>query len=119
MPCKAMSQYSDSQNPSAPEMPLYAIVENGQFYLLDVEDTPCPTLTPAGRAETRDGALEETADRLIAYLRRHRFEAGFLIELIEEAAAARQDNSKSLNDCYAAYAQIFLQLDHCITRSQE
>jgi hypothetical protein len=51
MPSKAMTQSSDSPNPAAPEMPLYAVVENGQFYLLDVQDTPCLTITADGRDE--------------------------------------------------------------------
>jgi len=46
MPFEAISSSSDSQNPAAPDMPLHAIVKNGQFTLLDVQDTPCYTLTP-------------------------------------------------------------------------
>jgi hypothetical protein len=43
---------SDSQNPSAPaDMPLYAVLQDGKFYLLQVEDTPCLTLTADGRVE--------------------------------------------------------------------
>jgi hypothetical protein len=51
MPSKAMISAPDSQNPTVSDIPLYAVVENGQFYLLDVEDIPCPTLTDSGRDE--------------------------------------------------------------------
>jgi len=58
MPSKAMTQSSDSPNPADPEMPLYAVVENGQFYLLDVQDTFCYRITYDGLDEI------ENPDRL-------------------------------------------------------
>ena len=55
MPTKATFQCSDSQNPSAAEMPLYAVIlPNGQFQIVppeDIEDTPRYTLTPAAIEE--------------------------------------------------------------------
>ena len=118
MPFEAMIQSSDSQNPSVADTPLYAVVENGEYALLDVEDTPRFNFTTAGARETKLGVLEEKAAGLVNYLREHSFEATFLIKLVEEAAAARTDNTKTLDDCYSTYAQIFLQLDHCLTRSE-
>lgn len=121
MPSKAMLLSSDSQNPSAsavPDMPLYAVVENGQFALLDVQDTPCYEFTPSGRSEAKCGAREETAARLLKYLRDNPYEAGFLIDLIEMAAASRNDPTKDHFDYLLDCGQIFLQLDHCITRSE-
>lgn len=53
MPCKAMNVSLDSHNP-----PLYAISQNGRFYLLAVEDMPCLTLTSDGLDEIQN------ADRL-------------------------------------------------------
>ncbi len=44
----------DFRNPSNSEMPLYAVLKDGEFTLLDVQDTPCYTLTPAGREEVLD-----------------------------------------------------------------
>lgn len=47
--------YSDSQNPPAPDMPLYAVIcPDGQIEIIDpqdIEDTPRYTLTPAGVEE--------------------------------------------------------------------
>lgn len=119
MPSKAMIFTSDSQNPAAPaDMPLYAVVENGKFTLLAVEDTPCLTLTKAGHTETKYGTREETADQLIKYLKQNPYEAGYLISLVERAAAYRVDNTKSFDDYRGECAQIFLCLDDYITRSQ-
>ena len=54
LPFDATILASDSQNPTAAEMPLYAVLKDGEFTLLDVRDTPCYTFTPAGRAEVLD-----------------------------------------------------------------
>lgn len=54
MPSKAMILASDSHNPAAPDMPLYAVLKDGKFTLLDVQDMPCYTFTPAGRSEVLD-----------------------------------------------------------------
>jgi hypothetical protein len=124
LPAKAISNASNARqsadNPVT-DMPLYAIMlPDGHIEIIDprdIEDTPCPTLTESGARETKSGAREEAAEHLIGYLRDHTFEAGFLIKLIEEAADARANNTKTLDDCYAAYAQIFLQLEHCLKQS--
>lgn len=58
MPFDAMILPSDSMNPptpNVPDMPLYILVENGQFVILDVQDTPCYTLTPEGSEELHNG----------------------------------------------------------------
>jgi len=54
MPWKATLLASDSQNPVATDMPLYAVLKNGEFTLLDVQDMPFYTFTPAGREEVLD-----------------------------------------------------------------
>lgn len=54
MTTKATILASDSHNPAAPDMPFYAISKNGEFTLLDVQDMPCYTFTPAGREEVLD-----------------------------------------------------------------
>lgn len=78
---KATHVYSSSQNPPARNMPLYAAFKNGQFYELPVEDKPCLTLTPAGRAEIVDaeavpltGLLKQRLDEFRA-ARQHREQA--------------------------------------------
>lgn len=121
MPSKAMLLNSDSQNPSAsavPDMPLYAVVKNGEYTLLDVQDTPCLTFTPSGRSETKCATREEKATQLLKYLRDNPYEAGFLIDLIESAAISRNDPAKDHFDYLLDCGQIFLQLDHCLTRSE-
>lgn len=54
MPGKAMIQPSDSQNQATPDTPLYAELRNGRWSILDVEDTPCLTITADGQAEMDD-----------------------------------------------------------------
>lgn len=48
MPSKAMILSSDSPNPPAPDIPLYAVVENGEFYLLDVRPSRLYSLSTLG-----------------------------------------------------------------------
>jgi len=51
MPFDAMTLASDSPNLDTPDTPLYAVVKNGKFTLLDVQDMPCLTLTADGLDE--------------------------------------------------------------------
>jgi len=59
MPSDAMIFRSDSQNPPAPDMPLYAVIRpDGQVEILnpDIEDTPCYILTLEAIEELRPPA---------------------------------------------------------------
>lgn len=65
MATNAMIPTSDSQNPPAPDMPLYAVIRpDGQIEILnpDIEDTPCYTLTPEGNEELRTMAAPPCGD---------------------------------------------------------
>lgn len=57
MASNAMILSSDSLNPAVAEMPLYAVLVDGQFAIIDprdIEDLPRYRLTPAGREELLD-----------------------------------------------------------------
>lgn len=64
MPSKATCQASDSQNQATPDAPLYAVVKNGQYALLDVQDTPCLTLTPEAQKALLAQTILDALDAL-------------------------------------------------------
>jgi hypothetical protein len=85
MPAKAMILASDSQNPSAAEMPLYAFVlPNGQFQIIepkDIEDTPCFKLTPEARREMHLASIREKPGAFVRdALKRREIDADWLDE---------------------------------------
>ena len=57
MPFDAMIVPADSQNQAVPvpvaDTPIYTVLQNGQFTILETEDTPCYTLTAAAIEELR------------------------------------------------------------------
>lgn len=57
MPRKAMIVPADSQNQTVPaqcaDTPIYTVLQDGQFTILETEDTPCYTLTAAATEELR------------------------------------------------------------------
>ncbi len=56
---------SDSDTPVHSDTPLYAVVKDGEFTLLDIQDTPCYTLTPDAHHELYIAELKQAPGQFV------------------------------------------------------